>query len=249
MVIPVWKTNKFGVLNRARVHRNVVRPARMPTAASSSSLLFSSIVRKRFAPAGQREKLGVWPQRYLELRDEGGSLVLCWSYKSGDESHGRLTLHGSTLLEAVASKPRQIRITNTTPHATACSPVSLTIECPSVGSREAWQSAISQALGALPVGRAAEIREERFDASELYSIFPDVDPSVVDEALGACGGDKQAAVERVLDMLRNKELAPPEECVVCFDAPRQTRFSCAPAGIEPKSTRLRQPESNRSRTG
>jgi len=191
---------------------------------------FSGSVRKRFAAAGRREKLGLWPQRHLELRDEDGSLVLCWSYKRGDESHGRLTLHNSTLLEAVPSKPRQIRICNPTPHAAAASsPVALTIECPSVANREAWQSAISQALRALPIGLAAAIREDRFDAAELYSIFPDVDESVVEEALRACGGDKHSAVERVIDMLRDRELGPPEECVVCFDAPRQTRFSCGHA--------------------
>ena len=110
----------------------------------------------------------------------------------------------------------------------------LRVECATADERDAWVDAIGRALTA----RAATATAATDGAvAALYEAFPDVETPLIAEVLHpnsnpnpnpnpnpnanpgahqvlqACGGDSVAALDRLLEMMRTRELGPLKECV------------------------------------
>ena len=76
----------------------------------------SGFLRKTFTPPGSNTKRGIWPKRWLSLKQiAGGGLALVWSPSEGAPPTGHLTITKKSLVSVPKSK--QIRIT--TPGDTA----------------------------------------------------------------------------------------------------------------------------------
>ena len=102
----------------------------------------SGFLRKTFTPPGSNTKRGIWPKRWLSLKQiAGGGLALVWSPSEGAPPTGHLTITKKSLVSVPKSK--QIRIT--TPGDTAPAGT-LLLQAGSAEEHVRWLDAIDKAL-------------------------------------------------------------------------------------------------------
>ena len=192
--------------------------APVPFGVTVDDIIWSGTVRKRFTPAGHSQRVGVWPKRWLEVHPTR----LVWS--EAVAPGGRPRSQGAMQLQLSATVMSNIangkQLTYTTADGSA-----LRIECATRAERDGLASAIRQAVGDLSVdllptappqsGPEAQSGPEPLPAwavdgsgDSLNEAFPDVEWAVIVEALQACGGDAERAAERLLEMIRTRELGP-----------------------------------------
>ena len=102
----------------------------------------SGYLRKTFTPPGSTTKRGIWPKRWLSLKQiAGGGLALVWSPSEGAPPTGHLTITKKSLVSVPKSK--QIRVT--TPGDTAPAGT-LLLQAGSAEEHVRWLDAIDKAL-------------------------------------------------------------------------------------------------------
>ena len=113
----------------------------------------SGYLRKTFTPPGSNTKRGIWPKRWLSLKQiAGGGLALVWSPSEGAPPTGHLTITKKSLVSVPKSK--QIRVT--TPGDTAPAGT-LLLQAGSAEEHVRWLDAIDKLNDAVKSGQIRKL--------------------------------------------------------------------------------------------